>query len=299
MKICSSAEIHNSLISNHRSPWLIALSFLLLLSLAGCGGAAGPIASSSQTPTLQPAQTSDPPAPPPGTDSQTNSDSSSGVPAGAKVTKAIQTLPDWQWCTAKLHGKPCASGLGDATSSMTPGEQDPSLSGSSSKFTLGGHTHYSNALWWKSVQVDGDSTQFVYDLDFYLRAPNAPEALEFDVNQSVHDTRYTWGTECSYRDTGYWDIWDAEHGRWETTSVSCPTVSANQWHHLTWKMERVNGQAHYISITLDGKESMIDKYYSPQQHWRGHGMSVAFQLDGDYRQSPYAVWLDNITLSAW
>jgi len=41
---------------------------------------------------------------------------------------AVQTLPDWQWCTAKLNGHVCASGLGNATSSMTPEQADPSLS---------------------------------------------------------------------------------------------------------------------------------------------------------------------------
>lgn len=212
---------------------------------------------------------------------------------------AVQTLPDWQWCTANLNGYECASGLGNATSSMTANQADPSLSGKSSRFKLGGPTHYSNALWWRQFGPDSKPTHFVYDLYFYMKDPAAPEALEFDINQSMNGTRWTWGTECSYRNTGYWDIWNSETLQWETTDVPCPVVSANEWHHLTWTVERVNGQAHYISVELDGKVSTVDKYYNPQKHYRGAGVNVAFQMDGDYRQDPYSVWLDNVSLSWW
>ncbi len=139
----------------------------------------------------------------------------------------------------------------------------------------------------------------MYDLYFYLQHPGAPEALEFDVNQSIRGTRYTWGSECSYRDTGHWDIWNPETESWETTSVPCPPVSANTWHHLTWQIERVNGQVHYISVTLDDNVSTVDKYFNPQRHWHGNDVNVAFQMDGDYLQDPYSVWLDNVSLSAW
>ena len=290
-----------------RNPWLHLLSLTLLFGLTACGGA-----SMSQTqPQQQPLQ-------PAGSDSTGSSGSGSpsgssgssqpapaqpsgppGVPAGATTVSAIQTLPNWDWCTAELNGHPCASGLGNATSTMTPNQSTPSLSGQSSVFTLGGPTRYSNALWWNQLGAHSTPTHFVYDLYFYLQDPNAPEALEFDINQSMGGTRYTWGTECSYRDTGHWDIWNPETLAWETTSVPCPTVSANTWHHLTWTVERVNGQAHYISVELDGDVHTVDKYYNPQQHYDGDGLNVAFQMDGDYRQDPYSVWLDNVSLSWW
>lgn len=255
---------------------------------SGSSGSGTQPSGSSPAPTPAPAPAPAPsPALPP------------GVPQGAQVTSAVQTLPGWDWCTAELNGKPCASGLGNATSSMTPNQATPSLSGKSSLFTLGGPTQYSNALWWKSFGPNNTPTHFVYDLYFYLQDPNSPEALEFDVNQSMNGTRYTWGSECSYKDSGYWDIWNPESEHWETTSVPCPTVSANTWHHLTWQIERVNGQVHYISVTLDGNVGTVDKYYNPQQGWNGNDVNVAFQMDGDYRQDPYSVWLDNVSLSAW
>lgn len=274
----------------------------LLLFAASCGG-------NATTASAPPIQTPDPaPAQTPGTGSSPSGGSSGGsstspstspVPQGAVTNAGVQTLPDWQWCTAKLNGKPCASGLGNATSSITQDQQTPSLSGKASQFTLGGHTHYSNALWWKSFGANSTPTHFVYDLYFYMDDPTAPEALEFDINQSMNGVRYTWGTECSYRNTGKWDIWNPKTEAWETTGVPCAVVSAKTWHHLTWQVERVNNQVHYISVTLDDNAMPVDKYYDPQLNYGGSDVNVAFQMDGDYRQDPYSVWLDNVSLSSW
>jgi hypothetical protein len=293
---------------------LLAFFLPVLLILSGCGGMVS--SSLTQTPISQPAQPASGSTSGSGSQSSSGSGSPStpapapapapappsgppGVPAGAQINAAVQTLPNWEWCTAKLNGKPCASGLGNATSSMTRNQAAPSLSGSSSLFKLGGPMQYSNALWWHSFASNSTPTHFVYDVYFYMQEPGAPEALEFDVNQSMGGTRYTWGSECSYRKTGYWDVWNDKTGSWETTSVPCPVVSANTWHHLTWQIERVNGQAHYISVTLDGNVGTVDKYYDPQPGWNGNDVNVAFQLDGDYRQDPYSVWLDNVSLSWW
>lgn len=181
---------------------------------------------------------------------------------------------------------------------MESNQANPSLSGSSSKFDIAGPTPYSNALWWRELGPDSKPTHFTYDLYFYLEDPTAPEALEFDVNHTVNGTRYVFGTECSYRHTGYWDVWDAKDNRWDTTSVACPVVSAKTWHHLVWQFEQVNNKMHYISVTLDDQTMPVDKYYDPQQYGN-EGISIAFQMDGDYRQTPYSVWLDNVNLVSW
>jgi hypothetical protein len=211
----------------------------------------------------------------------------------------LQNLNGWKWCTAVLDEETCAGGLGDAISSIEQGVDTPSLSGNSARFTIGGNTGYSNALWWRSLGSGTPVSHFKYDVYFYLREPDKPEALEFDVNQSYNGTRYTWGTECSYKNTGRWDVWDPETLTWQTTAVPCPIVSADTWHHLVWQFERSNEQVHYVSVTLDGETTPVDLYYNPQSSWtRGDDINVAFQMDGDWRQDPYEVWLDELTLTA-
>ena len=152
-------------------------------------------------------------------------------------------------------------------------------------------------MWWISLGGGTLLSQFTYDLDFYIDNASAPEALEFDVNQSFGGTRYTFGTECSYKNTHKWDVWDPVKEVWDTTSAPCPQVSSAQWHHLTWQFERVNGQVHYISVTVDGTTYPINVYLNPQPNWNLEDVDVAFQMDGDYKQTPYKVWLDNVTLT--
>lgn len=210
----------------------------------------------------------------------------------------IQQLLGWTWCTAQLNGGPCASGLGNATSSIAEYQKTPSLSGNSAEFTLAGPTPYSNALWWKSLGGGTPLSHLTYDLYFYVDDATKPEALEFDVNQSYNGTRYTWGTECSYKFTGVWDVWDPSTLAWKKSSVPCPPVSSKTWHHLTWQFERVNGQVHYVSVTLDSTHSNVDMLFDPQADWTiGEDVDIAFQMDGDYAQDPYNVWLDQVTLS--
>lgn len=244
--------------------------------------------SSNQAANQQGGGQSTPPAPP----------DPPAPPANQKTTGDIQKMSGWQWCTAQVNGQPCASGMGNADSSMTANQPAPSLSGGSSVFWIAGPTAYSNALWWKELAPDSASTHFNYDLYFYLEDSNAPEALEFDVNQTISGTRYVWGTECSYRNTGYWQIWDSAGNKWFNTDVPCHPVEPKKWHHLVWQFERIANKVHYIGVTLDGNYTFVDKYFDPQQYGSS-GLSVAFQLDGDYRQTPYKVWLDNVSLISW
>jgi hypothetical protein len=210
----------------------------------------------------------------------------------------IQNFLGWTWCTAALDGGPCASGLGNADSNKFNNVAVPSLSGSSAMFTLAGPTGYSNALWWYSLGGGVPLNHLTYEMDFFIDDASLPEALEFDVNQSYAGVRYTWGTECNYRDTGKWDVWDPNREAWVTTQVPCPQVTSKQWHHLKWEFDRINGQVHYISVTVDNTTTPVDIYLDPQLNWtRGEDIDVAFQMDGDFHQDPYTVWLDNVTLT--
>ena len=189
--------------------------------------------------------------------------------------------------------------MGNAVSTMSPKQASPANDGSSAKFSLSGPTPYSNALWWDSVANNSTVTHFNYDLWFYVDHPGASEALEFDVNQSFQGIRYTWGTECSFQNTHHWDVWDPAGFKWVTTNVPCNPVAANTWHHLVWQFEQVNHQVHYISVTLDGTTTPVDICKDPQTKYPGEDINVAFQMDGDFKQDPYNVWLDQVTLSMW
>ena len=207
----------------------------------------------------------------------------------------IDQMSGWEDCGA------CA-GIGGAGSvvsySLTHNQGTPSMDGNSTMFWIGSGTPYSNALWWKQLGPQPGTTHFVYDLYFYYTNANAPQSLEFDVNQALNGQKYTFGTQCSVRGSKQWDVWDSYNKHWISTGIACPAPPTYKWNHLVWEFERVNGKVHFISITLNGVKSYVNKYYAPHATTIKE-LDVAFQMDGNSSQTSYKVWLDKVTLKAW
>jgi hypothetical protein len=211
----------------------------------------------------------------------------------------IQNQPDWVSCSAIiLGGATCAAGLGVAASSISLDQSAPSMDGSSTEFTLGGTQPYSNELYWMPLGGGNTVSHFTFDLYFYISNGSAPQALEFDVNQDFDSTRWTWGSECDFNQTHKWNIWDPLHEIWVPTSAPCNDFPSQTWIHLVWTLERVGNQVHYLTLTVADQTYDIDTYYTAQPNWYQEGIDVAFQMDGNYQQEPYDVWLDEVTLTA-
>ena len=211
----------------------------------------------------------------------------------------IEDMKGWQWCTATLNGQPCASGLGNAISWMAPYQTSPSLDGSSAEFFIGGSTGYSNALWWNSLGGGANVTHFQYDFWVFLTQPALPESLEFDLNQSFGGMRWVFGTQCNFKDSHKWDVWDGGKKVWVPTSLNCVPFSANSWNHFVWNFERVGTKVHYISLVINGVTYGMDIYHDAESNYNADDINVAFQMDGNFEQDPYHVWLDKVTLRAW
>ena len=208
----------------------------------------------------------------------------------------IESMHGWQSCTV------CAGQGGHgpaATYGMQQYQRSPSLNGNSTRFYIGGRIPYSDALLWKQLGGNASAHNFTYDLWFYMTDPAAPQALEFDVNQSVNGVKYVFSTEC---DTGYghtWRVWDTKNWKWINTWVSCTAPSSYRWHHLVLQFQRAsNGDERYISETLDGNTHYFNVAVRPrpQNAWE---INVAFQMDGNYRQQSYSVWLNKVNLTYW
>jgi hypothetical protein len=228
--------------------------------------------------------------------SGTTTITSPSVPANATVISNIEHISGWEHCTV------CAGPGGNGTAapySMTQGVSNPSLDGNATQFWIGGSTPYSSALWWKQLGANNNATNFVYDLYFYMKTPNSSQALEFDVNQSAGGKKYIFGTQCNYRGTGQWDVWDGVAQTWRPTGVACAVPAASQWHHLVWEFSRDNsGHANFIAVTLNGVKKNINRTYSMGGS-AVNEINVAFQMDGDYAEHAYQAWLDQVKLSYW
>jgi hypothetical protein len=199
-----------------------------------------------------------------------------------------------------------------ATWSMTQKISSPSLTGNSSLMDIGGETVYSDILWNNHLIGDFSSQglpdyshtivpnihNFIYDVYFYVEEPGYSQALEFDINQFVGGYSYIWGHECRIAGGDEWDVWDDQSQTWHPTGIACNPL-ANAWNHLVLQAQRTSdNQLLFQSITLNGVTSVLNYYGSPTPTtW--YGITINYQQDGNYKQTPYSVWLDKLNFTYW
>jgi hypothetical protein len=61
----------------------------------------------------------------------------------------------------------------------------------------------------------------------------------------------------------------------------------------------VNGKVHYISLAINGTVYPVEMWEYPQTNVDARELNAAVQLDGDWQQSPYSIWVDGISITAW
>ena len=138
---------------------------------------------------------------------------------------------------------------------------------------------------------------FTYDVYFFTSNLGASQALEFDLNQFFDGMGFIWGHECRIAGGNEWDIWDNDNAKWVPTGISC-YPNNNAWNHLTIQVQRTSdNQLLYQSITLNGNTHTLNQYNSPGKAPGWYGVTVNYQMDGDSQQSPYTVFLDQLTFS--
>jgi hypothetical protein len=206
----------------------------------------------------------------------------------------------------------CSPSGPQVTWSMSQNVTSPALSGRSSLMKTGGQTAYSDVLWNNHLIGDFSSQglrdyshtivpslhNFTYDVYFYVQDPSMSQALEFDINQFVNGYSYIWGHECRLAGGNEWDIWDNQGQTWHPTGVPCKPLP-NAWNHLIIIAQRTSdNHLLFQSITLNGVTSILNYYESPTTTtW--YGVTINYQQDGNYAQTPYSIWLDNLTFAYW
>ena len=205
----------------------------------------------------------------------------------------------------------CTSSGPGTTWAMYKGIKSPSLSGDASQFNIGGTMAYSDVLW--NNHLIGDfSTQglpdtshtlvptlhtFTYDVYFYGSNLTAAQALEFDVNQFFNNMGFTWGHECRVAAGNEWDIWDNVNAKWVSTGIPCNPLE-NAWNHLTLVVQRTSSnQLNYQSITLNGVTHTLNWTYAPFSAVGWYGVVINYQMDGNYKQTPYTVYVDKLSFT--
>jgi hypothetical protein len=138
---------------------------------------------------------------------------------------------------------------------------------------------------------------FTYDVYFWIGNPSLSQAVEFDINQFFNSMGFIWGHECRIAGGNEWDVWDNVNQHWVPTGISC-YPNANAWNHLTLQVERTsNNELLYQSITLNGVTHTLNQYYNHGSTPNWWGVTINYQEDGNSKQSPYTVYLDELTFT--
>jgi hypothetical protein len=189
--------------------------------------------------------------------------------------------------------------------------KSPTLSGNSAQFNIGGNMDYSDVLWNNHLIGDFSSQglpdtnhtlvpslhNFTYDVYFYGSNLGASQALEFDINQFFDGMGFTWGHECRIAGGSEWDVWDNVKMKWTPTGISCYPLE-NAWNHLTVQVERTSSnQLLYQSITFNGVTHTLNWTYAPFSAPGWYGITINYQMDGNYEQSAYDVYLDKLNFT--
>lgn len=218
----------------------------------------------------------------------------SSIATAQTVKTAIQAMSGWQSCST------CAGSGGSgptARISTSAGIASPSMTGDSRVFHIAGTKPYSDALWWKQLGAANGATHLVYDVYFYLKAPQNAQSLEFDSNQANGHMRWIFGTQCNIA-AGVWDVYGNANGRWLSTGIPCHRPSAFKWHHLTWEFQRTATKLTYVAFTLDGVKHFVNRTYTGRAS-SVHELNVAFQMDQRANHIAFDTWLDKVSLKYW
>lgn len=208
---------------------------------------------------------------------------------------------DCTWCTP--------SGP-QTTWAMYKGVKNPTLTGNSTQYNIGGTEAYTDVLWNNHLIGDLSSQglpdtsrtlvptlhNFTYDVYFWGNNLGASQALEFDVNQFFGGRGFTWGTECRLAGGYEWDVWN-NAGKWQPTGIPC-NPNNNSWNHLVLQVQRTSdNKLTYQSITLNGQTHVLNWTYSPFSAPGWYGVTVNYQMDGNLKQTPYTVFLDKLNFT--
>jgi len=227
----------------------------------------------------------------------------------------LQAAPGWnQWGELPPLYNICNAPCSGISWSMVPHQTAISTSGNSTQFNIGGTTPYSDVLWSNPVIGQGnqqgltDSTHtllpnlhnFQLDTDVYVTNMSVTQNLEFDINMYANGVGMEWGTECNHLADGVWDIWNNVLAIWVPTTIPCQLNSA-AWNHVTLQVQReANNDLLYQSITVNGVvhpfNITVAPFPVPSGWW---GMTVNYQMDGDYAMHSNTTYLDKTNFTYW
>lgn len=237
------------------------------------------------------------------------------ITVGGTTLSDLQAGDGWnQWGELAPVYDICSAPCPGVNWSMNQHISSQSLSGNATQFNIGGTTPYSDVLWSKPVMGQGAPREladtshtllptlhnFTFDTYVFVTNFSITQDLEFDANMYMNGVGMEWGTQCNHLADGEWDIWNNVQARWVATGAPC-SLNDNAWNHITFQVQREpNNDLLYQTITVNGVTYNINQTVAPFAVPYGWwGMTVNYQMDGNFQQAPNTTYLDRLNFTYW
>jgi hypothetical protein len=183
----------------------------------------------------------------------------------------------------------------------------PSIGGKSLRCSITGGAPYSNVHCYRNLLPEPSSAVFTLTLSFWFSPtttfnnqgiPSVIQALEFTMNKWHQSKRYEFALQWQNVGDGapqwrYWDPHQAES--WVSLGIT-DTLEGEQWHTFTLEGEIINGQVHYQRFIIDQQSQNLDISVLPASVLgEPDRLAVAIQLDGNFEETPYDVFIDQVS----
>jgi hypothetical protein len=215
------------------------------------------------------------------------------------VLDNLEDSPNWLTCGA--CGNTGATGA-VATYSFTPGIASPSEDGSSTQFSIAATSAFSNAYFYEQhTPVTTQINAITYEFDLYIPSgmENAPQAIEFECQQTLNGWVYNFAWQAEYVGTKTWRIFDYGLKRWDTSGIPFTGFAPNAWHHIV--AEYHNDVANHVvwhdALTVDGVRHPVNISHNAYFKGSSNQFSNAFQLDSNSVPTPYQVFVDRMKVT--
>ena len=185
--------------------------------------------------------------------------------------------------------------------------ETPSIDGKSLRCSITGGDAYSNVHCYRNLLSEPDAEGFTLALSFWFSptttfnnqgAPSIVQALEVTMNKWHQSKRYEFALQWQNVGDGgpQWCYWDPHQPEpWVCPGIT-DELEGEQWHNLKLEGEIVNGLVHYLTFCIDQQCYGLDITVSPASvPGEPDRLAVAFQLDGNYAEDAYDVFVDKVS----
>lgn len=257
---------------------LYTCAFLTIFLLTSCGGHVSPVQTTQTTPTgAAPTVT----------------------PSGAVVIDNVQDTPNWLTCGA--CGNDGATGA-IAGNSFVTGIASPSEDGRATQFSIAATVPFTNTYWYQVQPAVHSQLGFLmYEFDLYISpgSENAPQAIEFECQQTLGGYIYNFGWQAIYT-LNDWRIFNYGAKRWESANIPFSSFAPGTWHHIVaeYHNNAANHSVFHDALTVDGVRYAVnirhDAFFSGAPNDK---FTNAVQLDSDLHPDAYSVYVDKMKIT--